>query len=100
MTPDQIQALLKEVSKISDNSIEMMELLSAALVAVAQITAKKSHSAEECAKGLALIVYEKMLLAQTIAGLMEQGVDEKEIQAAIDKTITKIDNNEIPEWLR
>ena len=100
MKPEDIQKILKETGKIADNTIDMMELLSAALVTVAQSTAKKSSSPEECAKGLALIVYEKILLAQTIASLLKKGESKEEVQKAIDKIVEKLNNNEIPEWLK
>jgi hypothetical protein len=99
MTPNDIQKLLREVSKITDNSIDMMELLSAALVAVAQLSQKKDIPPEEAARGIALIVYEKMLLSQLVTVLLESGASDTEIDKATEKALQKIDN-EIPDWLK
>jgi replicative DNA helicase len=99
MKPEDIQKLLREVSKISDNSIDMMELLSAALVAVAQLSQKKDSSPEEAARGIAMIVYEKMILSQLVTVLLESGASGDEIHKATEEALQKIDN-EIPDWLK
>jgi hypothetical protein len=99
MKHEDIQKLLREVSKISDNSIDMMELLSAALVAVAQLSQKKDSSPEEAARGIAMIVYEKMILSQLVTVLLESGASGDEIHKATEEALQKIDN-EIPDWLK
>ena len=100
MKPQDIQKILNQTGKIANNTIDMMELLSSALVTVAQLSQKKDAPPEEAARGIAMIVYEKMLLSQIVTVLLESGASGDEINKATQEAIDKLDNNGIPEWLK
>lgn len=100
MKPQDIQKILQETGKIADNTIDMMELLSSALITIAQLSQKKDAPPEEAARGIAMIVYEKMLLSQLVTVLLESGASGDEIHKATEEAIEKLDNDGIPDWLK
>ena len=100
MKPQDIQKILQETVKIADNTIDMMELLSSALITVAQLSQKKDAPPEEAARGIAMIVYEKMLLSQLVTVLLDSGASGEEIQKATEEAVEKLENDSIPDWLK